>query len=131
MSWSFDQTTPIYVQIADRMRERIVRGEYKGGERLPPVREQSLESSANPNTVQRAYSMLENEELVVTEGTQGRRVTDREDVINAARQKMVDALVKDFVMRLSSLGYSAADCAELISKQKSLKEENCNAEHDS
>ena len=131
MSWSFDQTTPIYVQIADRMRERIVRGEYKGGERLPPVRELSLESSANPNTVQRAYSMLENEELVVTEGTQGRRVTDREDVINAARQKMVDALVKDFVMRLSSLGYSAADCAELISKQKSLKEGNCNAEHDS
>lgn len=45
MSWSFDQTTPIYVQIADRMRERIVRGEYKGGERLPPVRELSLESS--------------------------------------------------------------------------------------
>lgn len=131
MPWSFDQTTPIYIQIADRLREMIVRGSFGRGEKLPSVRDLSYDSSANPNTVQRAFTLLEEEGLVVTEGTQGRRVTDNEEILSAARGVMVRELVGDFVARLASLGYSAADGAKMVESFDLYKEENANAKHDS
>ena len=50
---------PIYSQIVDGFRDRIIGGVLPAGEKLPSVRELAAELTINPNTIQRAYRELE------------------------------------------------------------------------
>ena len=61
MSWEFQDHLPIYAQLMDTLKRRIVTGRYLPGEKLPSVRELAAEAGINPNTVQRAFSELERE----------------------------------------------------------------------
>ena len=76
LAWKFKDGIPLTVQISDRIRQDILRGEYRAGEAFPTVRQLAAEASVNPNTVQKALVILENEGLLVTLGTAGRTVTE-------------------------------------------------------
>ena len=54
MHWELHDDRPIYAQLVDEIRLRIVSGTYPLGERLPSVRELAAEAAVNPNTMQRA-----------------------------------------------------------------------------
>lgn len=68
---------PIYQQIADDIRQAIAAGVYKPGEMIPSIRATSLKTTVNPNTVQRAYELLEREGLVRARKGLGMFVTTR------------------------------------------------------
>jgi GntR family transcriptional regulator len=55
---------PIFRQIVEGMRSLIAAGVYRPGELIPSVRQQALSLLVNPNTVARAYEVLEREGLV-------------------------------------------------------------------
>ena len=57
---------PIYTQIVDGFRSQITAGVLRSGEKLPSVRELAAELSINPNTIQRAYRLLEAEGWIAT-----------------------------------------------------------------
>ena len=52
MAWSFDRNTPVFVQIADRIRRDVISGIYPPGEKIPTVRQLAAIAAVNPNTVQ-------------------------------------------------------------------------------
>ena len=106
MAWTFDQTLPIYLQAAYRIQSDIVCGRYCKNEKLPSVRELALTASVNPNTIQRAFGLLEEEGLVVTQGTAGRFVTADNAVITKARDTIAKQLVESFAAKMTELGYS-------------------------
>ena len=64
MSWSFDNTKPIYLQIMEKIKLQIVSHELEPNQQLPTVRELASEAGVNPNTIQRALSDLEREGFV-------------------------------------------------------------------
>ena len=49
----------IYEQIVDGFKELIISGDMGPGDRLPSVRELSAQLTVNPNTIQKAYAILE------------------------------------------------------------------------
>ena len=57
----FSGKQDVYLEIAERYKEYIKLGVIKNGEKLPSVRVAAGEMGVNPNTVARAYSMLEAE----------------------------------------------------------------------
>ena len=57
---------PIYAQIADGIRGQITAGILQPGDKLPSVREQAVQLSINPNTIQRSYRQLEAEGWIAT-----------------------------------------------------------------
>ncbi|WP_102028582.1 GntR family transcriptional regulator [Salirhabdus sp. Marseille-P4669] len=57
---------PIYEQIIRQVRERIVQGIVRPGEKVPSIRELSAELAINPNTVSKAYKELERLGIFVT-----------------------------------------------------------------
>ena len=65
-----DLRQPLYVQIRDQIRERIVTGALKVGERLEPSRELAKQLGVHRTTVGNAYADLEAEGLI--QGTVGR-----------------------------------------------------------
>lgn len=55
---------PIFQQIAAHLRKQIGDGVYQAGESLPSLRVMAVDIRVNPNTVQRAYELLEREGIV-------------------------------------------------------------------
>ena len=45
MPWNFDDTRPVYLQIIWEIRQRILTGMYKPGEKLPSVRDLAVEAA--------------------------------------------------------------------------------------
>lgn len=54
----------IYLQIADYICERLLRKEWKAGDKIPSVREMAVQLEVNPNTVARTYDFLKQQEII-------------------------------------------------------------------
>lgn len=122
--FKFNNTEPIYIQLVDLFKLKIVSGEWRCGSRLPSVRDLALEYGINPNTMQRAMSELEREDLVRTESTNGRFITSNNDLIKAERDRLAQKEVAYFVKRMEAIGCSGEEIKELIQKfEESKKEE--------
>lgn len=102
----YDSNIPIYLQIMEKIKRRIVSGEWKAGERVPAVRELALEFGVNPNTMQRALSELEREGLLFSERTAGRFITSDDSLIGETREHMAQEMIRRFLTQIGQLGYS-------------------------
>lgn len=61
MKLDVNSGVPIYLQIIEQIKNSILYGHYRGGDRIPPVRELAISLRVNPNTVAKAYRMLQDE----------------------------------------------------------------------
>ncbi|NWJ51167.1 MAG: GntR family transcriptional regulator [Bacteroidetes bacterium] len=61
----FNDKQAIYLQIVEYIYDRILTNEWQGDERVPSVRDLAVELQVNPNTVMRAYELLQNNEIIV------------------------------------------------------------------
>ncbi len=53
------RSKPIYEQIIEKVKENIIKGILKPGDKLPSVRELASILTINPNTISKAYNELE------------------------------------------------------------------------
>ena len=118
MSWTFSGDRPIYTQLVERLKLRIVTGEYPPGARLNSVRDLAAEAAVNPNTMQRALSELESTGLVYAQRTAGRFVTEDEEKIAAVRGQMGRETVRRFLAQMRELGYERAEAAALVETEE-------------
>ena len=128
MSWEFQDHLPIYAQLMDTLKRRIITGRYLPGEKLPSVRELAAEAGINPNTVQRAFSELEREGLIYTQRATGKYVTENADEIKSARQALAKTQVAEFLSNMQSLGYSVGDVIVLLQSFNESEEEASHAD---
>ncbi len=128
MSWEFQDHLPIYAQLMDTLKRRIITGRYLPGEKLPSVRELAAEAGINHNTVQRAFSELEREGLIYTQRATGKYVTENADEIKSARQALAKTQVAEFLSNMQSLGYSVGDVIVLLQSFNESEEESSHAD---
>ncbi|MGM9979584.1 MAG: GntR family transcriptional regulator, partial [Clostridium sp.] len=57
---------PLYLQVVRYVQQKISEGEIGAGEKLPSRRDVAKMFNINLNTAQRAYTILENEGLIIT-----------------------------------------------------------------
>ena len=66
------ERTPIYEQLYKRITELVIKGELKQDDKLPSVRELAKELGVNPNTVAKAFQMLERDKVIYSLQGRGR-----------------------------------------------------------
>ena len=66
MSSVFKKNTSIFLQIAERICDQILLEEFKEEEKIPSIREMAVKLEVNPNTVQRSYEWLTQNEIIYT-----------------------------------------------------------------
>ena len=64
MALKFSGRRDVYIEIAERYEQYISAGVYRVGDRLPSVRQVACDTGVNPNTVARAYALLEERGVV-------------------------------------------------------------------
>ena len=106
MDYIFDNERPIYVQLVEQLRIKIISGKLKSGERLPSVRELALIARVNPNTMQKALAELESEGLVYTERTNGKFVTNNKDLIEKVKRELAEEKINNYINDMKNIGIS-------------------------
>ena len=117
MSEQFDSSRPIYAQLVERLKAKILAGTYPPGGHLDSVRDMAAAAGVNPNTMQRALAQLETEGLVRTERTAGRYVTEDTMLIEQLRAATAEKFAEEFLEKMQGIGYSPAQVAELLARQ--------------
>ena len=88
MGLVFSGKQEVYLEIAERYESLIVKGIYNKGDKLPSVREAASEMGVNPNTVARAYALLEEKGFVRALPKKGAFVIyEREEVKNNSKEE--------------------------------------------
>ena len=114
MDWNIDNNKPIYIQLVDKLKSKIISGEIPPGAKLESVRNLAEDAEVNPNTMQKALIELEREELVYSKRTSGRFVTDNEERIKRRREEVANREIENLKLILKELGYSEEEIINLI-----------------
>ena len=71
ISIDVNDPVPVFAQLVTQIREAVRRGELKPGTPLPAIRQLALDLVINPNTVAKAYRVLERDNVIETRGRHG------------------------------------------------------------
>ena len=110
MEWKIDNNKPVYIQIVEQLKVKIISGEIELDSKLDSVRSLAADAMVNPNTMQKALAELEREGFVYSKRTSGRFVTDNKDNV----KKTLDTLI--------NLGYTNDEILSLV--EEILREDN-------
>ncbi len=111
-----DGKRSVYLQVADGIKREIRTGIIADGEKLPSCRELALKMGINPNTVQRAYTLLESEGFIVTvpkKGAYAKTSPFNDDLISSC---------ETYLRSLKSSGIGSEQILQIIDKVWSDKE---------
>lgn len=114
---------PIYRQIMDQIRHGIASGRLCPGEQLPTVRALAVELAVNPNTVIKAYSLLEQQGVLTTEQGSGTFVAEapKTGLSAAEREAKLLSLCAEFLGQVAHYDFAAEDVLRAIQKLNSRR----------
>jgi GntR family transcriptional regulator len=106
-----DSAVPIYMQIVHSIKHQVATGQLKPGEQLPTVRELATNLRLNPNTVARAYDLLDGDDVITTQQGRGTYVREHPDNVHLARvrQEQLKTIMDSAVGKALSMGYDSKE----------------------
>lgn len=119
----YKDSRSLHEQIQHGIRELIVSGILKPDEKLPSVRELSIELTVNPNTVQKAYKQLESDGFIYSVLGKGNFVSTAKDVQNIGRTNALYESLAQTVRELLYLGEDKKNIQNVVNNIYSEKEE--------
>lgn len=108
---------PVYVQAALYVKRQILLRRVVSGDKLPSRREIAAQLSINPNTVQKAFKLMEDEGYVRTSSTQGSVLYVDEAIFSRIEDELTRELVQSFINSAKEINLSFKTVVELISEQ--------------
>lgn len=122
----YQDRRPIYEQIVDRYQTLIVRGVLPPDTQMPSVRQTAVELKINPNTISKAYGILEREGFIYSVKGRGSFVSGNQTVREKKKQVWLEKL-EDLLGEGLDLGVDgalAAACVERVFGQKRKEEQS-------
>ncbi|MFO8069430.1 MAG: GntR family transcriptional regulator [Alkalibacterium sp.] len=117
MNVTFNKRDPIYLQVMQYFKRLIVSGELNPGDEIQSRRQLANQLKINPNTVQRAYSEMEEQHLIYTEPNRPSRVTEDPTVLHRLKKEWLDQAVSNFVSALDPIDLPLDDIVHLIQEK--------------
>lgn len=105
-------STPIYQQLVQEVKEAILKGLLRPGERLPSVRELAVQLTINPNTIQKSYQELERQGII--ENLQGKGTFVAEHYRPTKDRERISTLGEDLRRILVEAHYLGLNKDELL-----------------
>ena len=105
---------PIYQQIIRYVKQGIAAGTIRDGEELPSRRVLSARLGVNPNTVQKAYRLLEEEGLILSHTGAKSTVVADEAAQSRVQGELLQAEVRDTIAAMKHMGLSRQEALALV-----------------
>ena len=115
----FRSGVPIYLQVVERIRERIAAGKLKPGDQLPTVRALAQDLRVNFNTIARSYRILDEAGVISTQQGRGTYILEMPPpgVSAGIRRKALQALTNRYLADSDRLGALPEEVVRLVEEQ--------------
>lgn len=123
---AFNNRDPVYLQVVRHFKEQIATGRLAAGQVIPSRRELGALMKINPNTVQKAYKEMEEQQLIITEGNSPSRITNDTKLLNQIRSELLGEAVSAFVASVRKIDVPVDELLQLVRS----KYEEGGPEHD-
>lgn len=110
----FKSNIPIYLQVIQDIKHKIINGRIPLGGKLPSSRELALEYQVNPNTAARIYNELELAGITYTKRGIGTFVTEDASLIDRLNQELIENLMGEFTEQTRRLGYKDTEIIDML-----------------
>lgn len=107
---------PVYLQATLYVKRMILLGEAASGDRLPSRREIAAQLQINPNTVQKAFKLMEEEGYVRTTGNQGSVIYVDDQIREQIEKELTEELVLDFIQSAREINLTFKRVVDLVSE---------------
>lgn len=107
---------PIYLQILTYIKRGAIAGRIHDGDELPSRRVLSALLGVNPNTVQKAFRMLEDEGLIESRTGAKSCMTLTEDTLHALRAELLSEEFRSIARTLRQMGITKDEALRLIAQ---------------
>ena len=97
---------PIYEQIVNQIERYVALGILKPGEQIASIREMAISLGINPNTVKKAYSILDTKKIIQMYSTKGTFIADHVDLVGEEKIKDLEEKIRELMKELEELGYT-------------------------
>ena len=114
----YNTASPIYLQVINELKKRMVKGELKPGEKMPSNRKLAVLFKVNQNTAARIYREMESMGLCYTKRGIGTFVSEEDDMISGLKKEMAEELVRNFMQEMEDLGFQKGDIIDRIADYK-------------
>lgn len=114
MDFKLNKNRPICPQIGEIISVKIAKEELKPNEKLSSVREVAVTYGVNPNTVQKAYDMLEEQGLIYSVRGTGWFVCDNADKAKEIVGGMIESKTAEYFAEMSALGMDTDSAKEYV-----------------
>ena len=105
---------PVYLQIINFIKRGAIAGTIRDGDELPSRRVLSALIGINPNTVQKAFHILEEEHLMESRTGAKSCMTLPPDTLDALRREVLSDELRAMARTLRQLGISKEEALRLI-----------------
>jgi DNA-binding transcriptional regulator YhcF (GntR family) len=114
----FNNNKSIFLQIADTISEKVAKGLYPPGEKIPSVRELAETLGVNPNTIMRTYNELQAANIIDNKRGIGYFVNaDAQKIIlQRKRSEFFKKVLPEFINQAALLGITALDLKKHLDK---------------
>lgn len=110
----YQSRIPIYEQIVSGVEKLVTLDILGPNEQIPSIRDLACTLGVNPNTIKKAYDILESKGIIISKSTKGSFISM--DVGKAKKDK-IDSLFKDIeekIKELESLGYNKKEISKKL-----------------
>lgn len=94
-----DSRQPVYLQLTNHVKRQILLGNVQDGDSLPSRREIAMQTNVNPNTVQKACKLMEEEGYVVTDGNRLSTIRVTPEIFEMIQNELTLGICRDFVQK--------------------------------
>jgi len=117
----FRSGIPIYLQVVERIKERLAAGQLKPGDQLPTVRALALELRVNFNTIARAYRIMDEAGIISTQQGRGTYIleTPSPQAAESIRRQALEDLTRRYLADAERLGATPQEVDEALYRQVS------------
>lgn len=118
-----DGSSPLYMQLIIFVKQGLASGEVKYGDEMPSRRVLSALLGINPNTVQKAYALLEGEELISSHSGAKSFVSASDEKITQIKAELTQEGGRRAVGILKAAGYSKEEAVAVLEKYWDAEED--------
>jgi GntR family transcriptional regulator len=124
----FRSGIPIYLQVVERIKERLASGQLQPGDQLPTVRSLALELRVNFNTIARAYRIMDESGIISTQQGRGTYILEMPppEVIGSIRAKALEDLTQRYIADAERLGVAANELSRSLNEELARQKESRN-----
>ena len=112
--WTFNENSTIYIQLCHKLRYSILGGKLLPGETIPSVRNMATMLHLNVNTVAKTYRLINQDDLIFTQGKRNYCVTLDSTLIQKKRIQEIERLCHNYISVMAELGFSKKEILSFI-----------------